>query len=345
MTVTILQGDCRDILPTLPDASVQMCVTSPPYWNLRDYGVDGQIGLESTVDIYVNEMVEVFREVRRVLTDDGTCWINLGDSYVSAPTGHAGSKVALQGGKLTQMANNRHPGKHCENLPAKNMVGIPWRVALALQADGWILRQDIIWHKPNPMPESVRDRCTKSHEYLFLLSKSPRYYFDQAAIAESSTWELSTSKRPDGWDTSTGEGAHGTIHRAGREQGVPAIYRGSRFDRGKTIEHQLGRVSHKERRETGTRNKRSVWTIATQKFADAHFATFPEKLIEPCILAGSREGDRVIDPFAGSGTTGEVAQRLNRNATLIELNPAYIPMIERRTAQQGLDMVGVSDAR
>ena len=356
--VTILTGDCRELLKTLPDASVNCCVTSPPYWRLRDYGVDGQIGLERTPEEYIVKMVEVFREVRRVLRDDATLWLNLGDSYFASGQGYGDTKTT----------NKNHDGSRERQKPIwtncglkpKDLVGIPWRVAFALQADGWYLRQDIIWSKPNPMPESVTDRCTKAHEYIFLLSKSTKYYYDAEAIKEPSACEnrngfrgendgpthyanqptvpnnserftpkswngskfedgknlevhpnVGKKRKPAGWDTAAG--SHGTIHRDGRA---------------KTVEYTDG-ISE-------TRNKRSVWTVATQPFKDAHFATFPPKLITPCILAGCPEGGTVLDPFGGSGTVGEVSESSGRNSILIELNQKYCEMASHRTAQQGL---------
>ncbi len=295
MTATIYCGDARETLATLPDGSVQTCITSPPYYGLRDYGVDGQIGLEPTVEAFVENLVDVFREVRRVLADDGTLWLNLGDSYV-APRGNTSekpgydNKAAGKGADLHFQGTRPHGG-----LKTKDLIGVPWMVAFALRADGWYLRQDIIWSKPNPMPESVRDRCTKAHEYLFLLSKSPRYYYDAAAIAEDALNAGQPMKTADGWDT--GEGGHGAYHREGREKG-----------------QYLGAV------QMATRNKRSVWTVSTQGFPEAHFATFPPKLIEPCILAGSLplgayepddliltptgEGDREDDPSLMTGRAG-----------------------------------------
>lgn len=375
--ITVHTGDCREILPTLESGSVQCCVTSPPYWGLRDYGtgtweggdadcdhikknpesdkasstlghdrcglnqdnsaytqgkafkkicgrcgairIDNQIGLEETPEEYVNELVKVFREVRRILKDDGTCWVNLGDTYQSnGATNQVPQTKSHKGYGLN--GPNR---KLQKGLKPKDLVGIPWMVAFALRSDGWYLRQDIIWHKPNPMPESVTDRCTKAHEYLFLLSKSPRYYFDNEAIAEP----------------------------------VEVGYNGSSFDTGKTLAHhnnlrQTKKSGNKLRKSaedrdypegTGqnvcgsvpwegiTRNKRSVWSVCPAPYSDAHFATYPPKLIQPCILASSKPGDTILDPFGGSGTTGKVAIENGRKVELIELNPDYGEMIEKRT--------------
>ena len=323
MSIKILKGNCLETLSSLEEKSVNTCVTSPPYWGLRDYGTgewvggdpncshsgkskigkncitghkvmyeqdnvvgdaiyksecpkcgavrkDDQLGLEETPEKFVENLVNVFREVRRVLRDDGTVWLNLGDSYSSEP---------------------KKP---------KDLVGIPWRVAFALQADGWYLRQDIIWHKPNPMPESVQDRCTKAHEYIFLLSKSPKYYYDNEAIKENSTESSKNRLR-------------------------------------QNIEDQKGssRVPYKTNGNMNavggeTRNKRSVWTVTTKPYSEAHFATYPHDLIIPCILAGCPEGGTVLDPFGGSGTTAQVASNLNRNAILCELNPDYVDIAEKR---------------
>ena len=315
---------CGDVLAILRDRfkheSVQCCVTSPPYWGLRDYGVAGQLGLENTPEEYVAKMVEVFREVRRVLKADGTLWLNLGDTYTTNIGGnrnghdnttwdHAESESLRSNsiGTTRLRANAKEYG-----LKPKDLVGIPWRVAFALQSDGWYLRSDIIWAKPNPMPESVTDRPTKSHEYLFLLSKSEKYYYDAAAIAEP-------LQRPE-------EGERKTPARFGGADKWVEAQKQSRLHSGNEY---LGT-------ENGTRNKRSVWTVATQPYADAHFATFPPKLIEPCILAGAQAGSLVLDPFAGSGTTIMVAQQLGRHGVGIELNQDYIMMAERRIAQQGL---------
>jgi DNA modification methylase len=298
MTTRILIGDSRERLRELPDQSVNCCVTSPPYFGLRDYGMDGQMGLEATPDAFVAGMVELFREVRRVLRDDGTLWLNLGDSYAASgmggnPTESAHRKQATNSGSLI------HGRKAPDGSKPKDLIGIPWRVALALQADGWYLRQDIIWSKPNPMPESVTDRCTKAHEYIFMLSKSARYYFDAEAIAEPVAREF--------WNESVGP-AYMT-KRDGRADG------GKRQGAGPM---------------DGTRNKRSVWTVASQPFSGAHFATFPPALIEPCILAGCPKGGTVLDCFGGAGTTGLVADRLGRDAILIELNPEYAALAQDR---------------
>jgi DNA modification methylase len=307
-TQRIIAGDCIEGLRTLPDASVHCCVTSPPYWGLRDYGHDGQIGLEATPEAYVARMVEVFREVRRVLRDDGTCWVNLGDSYNNAGSSKNGTGLdGKQRGGATgadgkcgyKKRDLRHALKG-SGIKHKDLCGIPWRVAFALQADGWWLRQDIIWHKPNPMPESVRDRCTKAHEYVFLLTKSERYFYDAEAVSEASACagvqknDFSASAlglriKP------SGNAVPGTVY---------------------TVKP--------------TRNRRSVWTVTTKPYSGAHFAVMPADLVEPCIKAGCPEGGTVLDPFAGSGTTLAVAAELGRNAIGCELNPEYIALAERR---------------
>ena len=308
MKYEILVGDCRESMRSMPAQSVQCCVTSPPYFGLRDYGHDGQIGLEETPDAFVAQLVEVFREVRRVLRDDGTVWLNLGDSY------------ARQGGKESTQPRHwdgrkhdpgaMHSTRHVDNLglglKPKDLIGIPWRVAFALQQDGWYLRQDIIWHKPNPMPESVRDRCTKAHEYIFLLTKSERYFYDADAIAEPSQYY--------GKDARSGAGN--------------IRYEGKRTEGDASANGQQSFVTINE-----TRNKRSVWSVSTKPYSGAHFATFPPDLIEPCILAGSRPNDTVLDPFGGSGTTGMVALQHGRNAVLCELNPEYVAIAEARISE------------
>jgi len=323
MSVRILTGDCRAVLRIIPDESVHCVVTSPPYWGLRDYGVGGQLGLEPTYQEYVANMVEVFREVRRVLRKDGTLWLNLGDSYAPG-AGKVGDRPGggSQGdnwqGATTSPNRMPQPG-----LKPKDLCGIPWRVAFALQADGWYLRQDIIWNKPSPMPESVTDRCTKAHEYIFLLAKSHRYYYDADAIAEPANPEHFGRYKYDF-----------TGSKPGQDDAMPNSY---------TIRLK-GARDFKE-----TRNRRSVWEIATQGFSEAHFATFPPALIEPCIKAGCPKDGTVLDPFGGAGTSGLVADRLGRNAILIELNPEYAEMARRRlTDDAGMFASvssGVSDAR
>jgi DNA modification methylase len=299
MSVEILHGDCRETLKTLPDASVHCCVTSPPYFGLRDYGHDGQIGLEESPDAFVQQMVGAFREVRRVLRDDGTLWLNLGDSYVANATGGLSSAPSkMTGGRANQKAGSERPDKSGFGLAPKNLIGIPWRVAFALQADGWYLRQDIIWHKPNPMPESVTDRCTKAHEYIFLLSKSARYFYDAEAICEPS------------------EGVSGGPFSQKTHEGRRSAMAGGA---------EIGRPEDK-----GTRNRRSVWSVVTKPYKAAHFATFPPDLIRPCILAGCPTGGTVLDPFGGSGTTGQVAMEEGRNAILCELNADYVGLIRKR---------------
>jgi len=302
----ILQGDCREKLKEIPDGTVQCCVTSPPYWNLRDYGVPGQIGMENTPEEYLNTIVGVFREIKRILKPKGTLWLNLGDTY-NSPT--PGGRDRQRWPKQSR-ANHQTEKKRVINLKPKDLVGIPWRVAFALQEDGWWLRQDIIWSKPNPMPESVKDRCTKAHEYLFLLSKSQNYFFDAEATKEPVVY-----------------GDHPRNPNPGPAKKRPGQHNGFSKMRkmGKRLENSLG-----------TRNKRSVWTISTAPFPDAHFATYPTELVKPCILAGSAPGDTVIDPFHGSGTTGQVAIGLGRGYVGVELNPEYIEISKKREYQTGL---------
>ena len=307
----ILVGDVRHRLADLPDCSIQTCVTSPPYWGLRDYGHDGQIGLEQTPDEYVAELVEVFREVRRVLADDGTLWLNLGDSYASGEVGrHDGYNPTRAGGTGTNKPfGTRQQIRLRTGLKPKDLVGIPWRVAFALQSDGWWLRQDIIWAKPNPMPESVTDRCTKAHEYVFLLTKSDRYLYDAAAIAEPA------------------------IH-AGHVVKASDPQTAKNAAKGKFGATAVGFTQH-DTVVGDTRNRRSVWTVSSKPYAGAHFAVMPEALAEPCILAGSRPGDLVLDPFTGSGTVGVVALRHDRDFIGTELNPEYAALAEARIYDDG----------
>ena len=385
MTDYILQGDCRETLKEIPDKSVDCCVTSPPYYGLRDYGTgtwvggdpscehkgkpirtrehinenygqgwsdvknklvlqpfkticplcgavreDKQIGLEETPQDYIDRLVDVFREVKRVLKDDGTLWLNIGDSYNSTPTGSVSSKKQLSNnGSLAEM----HTKKIVSGCKPKDLIGIPWMLAFALRNDGWYLRQDIIWSKPNPMPESVTDRCTKSHEYIFLLSKNQRYYFDHEAIQEQAVG----NDRP-------------RVFGAKDQQGTNRHDIGNVFrPKHKNLQYN-GQQNHTmhERRADGlpdieysVRNKRDVWNVPVAPVKEAHFATFPEKLIEPCILAGCPIGGVVLDPFFGSGTTGRVAIRLNRHYIGCELNPEYIDIANRRTDNVQLSFEGL----
>jgi DNA modification methylase len=363
LTVRILTGDCRDVLRSLPSESVHCVVTSPPYWGLRDYGtaaweggdsdcnhaapieggvssnkggsvthpgrfvnckcgarrIDSQIGLEETPQEYVATMVEVFREVRRVLRADGTLWLNMGDSYCSTAPGTMGDPIRQEGifsGVSDRRANasKKYRPETPFGLKPKDLIGMPWRLAFAMQADGWVLRQDIIYSKRNPMPESVTDRCTKSHEYLFLLSKSARYFYDAEAIKEAVAESTLNDKR-EFYSNKPGF------------SGNPRV---------------MGESGHPLPTNLSGRNKRSVWEIATAPFAEAHFATFPPALVEPCIKAGCPSGGTVLDPFGGAGTTGLVADRLQRDAILIELNPEYASMAEQRLAADAGMFVEIS---
>ena len=402
----IYQGDCLEVLKTFPDGCVNCCVTSPPYYGLRDYGTatwvggdekcnhnqlrqpksgkqttnagsgrdritgescrwcgavrqDQQLGLEKTPEEYVSKLVEIFREVNRVLKKDGTVWLNLGDSYWGGKgqSAHGGSDRQRSRFERNESINREYQeigkygwtapkdGKHAIIKP-KDLIGIPWMVAFALRADGWYLRQDIIWSKPNPMPESVTDRCTKAHEYIFLLAKSQKYYYDQEAIkqpiknhsineypfSDGSKKDVLIRQRgkwktPDGWDTS--KGSHGTIHREGREKGFKGYMHRGNGDK-KLTGHSGNYDLTGNLIGDGKVNKRSVWTIPTMPFTEAHFATFPELLVSDCIKASCPENGTVLDLFIGAGTTGLVAKKLNRNYIGIELNPEYIKIAERR---------------
>lgn len=307
-------GDCRETMRRWKEQGIkaQTCVTSPPYFGLRDYGHEGQLGLEETPEKYISAMVEVFRCVWDVLEDDGTLWLNIGDSYNGS--GGQGTKPNI----MSKEAAEGRGGKaiKVDGIKPKDLIGIPWMMAFALRADGWYLRQDIIWHKPNPMPESVTDRCTKAHEYIFLMSKSQKYYYDVDAIKEEANEDSGFAKqRAKGIDTWK---YNNTLERIAQT--------------GQTIESSTFG-------EIGKRNKRSVWTVTTKPYAGAHFAVFPSDLIEPCILAGAPVGGIVLDPFMGSGTTAQVAQNLGRQYIGCELNPAYLDLQNIRTAQQSLDFV------
>jgi DNA modification methylase len=305
-------GDCIETMRRMPDGIVQTCVTSPPYFGLRDYGHEGQIGLEPTPAEFVAKLVEVFREVRRVLRDDGTLWLNLGDSY-AANRSYQVPSTLMNGDTTNQAQAGSGRGMLASDfgLKPKDLIGIPWRVALALQADGWYLRQDIIWHKPNPMPESVTDRCTKAHEYIFLLSKSERYTYDREAVQEQAIGGTPGNTKPT---------------KGGRE-----------YEDGASEHRTAANLHNIGARET--RNKRSVWTVATTPYKGAHFATFPTELIEPCILAGAPVGAVVLDPFFGSGTTGQVAQTLGRAFIGCELNPDYKALQDERLRQTGFQFL------
>lgn len=303
--------DCRETMARMPANLINCIVTSPPFWGLRDYGVDGQIGLEQSPDEYVAQLVDVFRGARRVLRDDGVLWLNLGDKHVTAPNSNTLASSTLTGSMKGQEEYRRARKNRTikSGLASKNLVGIPWRVAFALQADGWYLRQDIIWSKPNPMPESVRDRCTKAHEYIFLLTKSARYSYDADAIAEKAD--------PNNWRECY----------TARRCTPPGTSPDSGFSKP---------------REYETRNKRSVWEITTKPFTEAHFATFPPEIPITCIKAGCPEGGIVYDPFMGAGTTALVARQLNRRFIGSELNPEYVAIAEKRIKPY-MDQVTIFD--
>ena len=335
--MTVYFGDCREVMRSMIDRGerVQMCVTSPPYFGLRDYGHPGQIGLESSPAEFVANMVEVFGLVHELLADDGTLWLNMGDSYASGGRSSRDQASVNKGN-----AGAARPHRPESGLKPKDLCGIPWRVAFALQGAGWYLRQDIIWHKPNPMPESVTDRCTKAHEYLFLFSRSERYYFDQDAISEPVTEStvqrisqpnLEQQVGSDRVPGKTNGAMKAVVKTSGNKARKPGAARGCPEGTGSNV---CGSVP----REGTRRNKRSVWTVATTPYSGAHFATFPQALIEPCILAGSRGGDIVLDPFFGSGTTGQVCNNLGRRYVGIELNPEYESLQRDRCSQPGLTL-------
>ena len=349
----LFEGDCLQVLATIPAESVQTCITSPPYYGLRDYGTatweggdincnhnpqkpdggergdrtlplgrggvyhdicgdcgarraDAQLGLEVTPQEYVAKLVAVFREVRRVLRHDGTLWLNLGDSYSGSGKGPAGNLGAKHNERHME---HKHSAIIPEGLKPKDLVGIPWRVAFALQADGWYLRQDIIWHKPNPMPESVTDRCTKAHEYIFLMTKSARYFYDAEAVKEPNSESSGKWGKMVPTKTAQAQGAHGKTS---------------------ALTTNMTREECVDKYYTKGRNKRSVWTVTTKPFKGAHFATFPPDLIEPCVLAGSAADDTVLDPFNGAGTTGVVAIQHGRRYIGIDLNTDYLEMARKR---------------
>jgi DNA modification methylase len=347
MAWQLYQGDALETLKQMEDESINCCVTSPPYWGLRDYGCDGQMGLEYSPDEYVSKMVEVFREVKRVLRKDGTLWLNMGDCYASKPPGCDGVSYSsglhgAQGDTKYRETLAKSVGTKRNtvvgNLKPKDLVGIPWRLAFALQADVWWLRSDIIWSKPNPMPESVTDRPTRAHEYIFLLSKSPKYYYDYEAIKEPAAHSSIKRWAQDIENQRGSERANGGTKTNGPMKAVGGPKKDKQ--RGHSRRHAgfNERWDHMTKAEQAAmgRNKRSVWEVATQPFSEDHFATFPPKLIVPCLLAGCPEGGTVLDPFSGAGTTLFVAEQLGRNSIGIELNQEYCEIIRRRMA--GLEM-------
>lgn len=344
----IHQYNVLDTAWPLADESVDCCITSPPYWGLRDYGIAGQLGLEKTPDEYIDRMVKIFDEVKRVLKPAGTLWLNLGDSY--AATGknrtekQASDKTTLNGSLTTQFQILKQQNKVVGDLKAKDLVGIPWMVAFALRSAGWYLRSDIIWAKPNCMPESVTDRPTRSHEYIFLLSKSAKYYYDQEAIKEPALYDV------DGTGTAARKARQKETNKSmpnGRMAGIrPAGFKDAEKMNGKHSDKQRGhsrrhngfynrwdQMSHEEQC-TGMRNKRDVWTVSPAQFPDAHFATFPEQLITPCVLAGCPKDGIILDPFMGAGTTALVAKSHGRNYVGFELNPEYIRIAEKRLKKE-----------
>ena len=329
MTNKILYGDALAVLKTLPAESIDSCITSPPYWGLRDYGVEGQLGLEKTPEEYVAKLVDIFKEVKRVLKKEGTVWLNLGDSYATQhAVGTTDDKTNWKHGNLSKGYQGRTGGIG-GNVKAKDLVGIPWRVAFALQADGWYLRQDIIWAKPNPMPESVTDRCTKSHEYIFLLTKSPKYYFDNEAIREPNA-------NPERINYTPGSRSNG-INKDRNDNDFAARQR-KKFDKkqgggGTSFIGYSGYTKADGTQFAEGRNKRSVWTVTTKPYAEAHFATYPPELITPCVLAGCPPKGLILDPFMGAGTTGLVAVTEGRQYLGIEINPDYIKLAEKRIKQ------------
>ena len=333
----IITGDVLEVIKELPDCCCSTCVSSPPYYGLRNYGAARQIGLEETPDKYIERLVEVFREVRRVLKDDGTLWLNMGDCYAGSGKGRTSDGIYSQ--KSQSIESQGQKSGKLRRAPAaagaikrKDLFGIPWLLAFALRADGWYLRADIIWQKPNAMPESAKDRPTRAHEYIFLLSKSEHYYYDAEAVKEPAV----------GFYNAAPAGSRGNQKPNARRRGNSQTFRGGNaytHDQAAENSASVERESHGlVPNETGKRNRRTVWTVATRPYKGAHFATFPEELVRPCILAGSRPGDTVLDPFCGSGTTGAVAVQEGRDFIGIEINPEYSKMSEQRiraAAQEG----------
>lgn len=331
----VLFYDAVTGLQHISDESVDCCVTSPPYYGLRDYGAEGQIGLEKTPEEYINRLIEVFREVKRVLKPEGTAWVNLGDSYAGSGKGAAqypeNAKKYKQGtsrGMLGAESTTKLP-KHFDNIKAKDLIGIPWLFAFAMRDDGWYLRQDIIWAKPNPMPESVKDRCTRSHEYIFMFSKSRKYYYDAEAISEPTAESTNERLKQDIESQAGSDRVQGKTN--GPMKACAPRYGGNKY---KDLPNHTKSGNLYE--PTGKRNKRDVWTVTTKGFKGAHFAVYPPDLIEPCILAGCPEGGTVLDPFCGSGTTLMVAEKFGRNGIGIEINENYKDIIYSRISQVGI---------
>lgn len=334
---TIFTGDVFGGLKQIEDNSIHCCVTSPPYWNLRDYQMSGQLGLEKTPEEYISKLVAVFREVKRVLRDDGTIWVNIGDTYAVSGT----KKRQINSPKQVSTGVSTQKGHRVEGLKPKDLVGIPWMLAFALRTDGWYLRQDIIWHKKNCMPESVTDRCTKSHEYIFMLSKSQHYYYDADAIKEPAIYDVdATGTQARKARQNDGAKSLPTSERSGIRQFKDATKMNGKHDkqRGHSRRHngfneRWDKMTHEEQC-TGMRNKRDVWTIAPAQYPESHFATFPEEIPAICIKAGSPIDGLILDPFIGAGTTAMVARKLNRNYIGIELNPEYVAMAENRLVKE-----------
>lgn len=332
-------GDAKEVLKTFHDKSVHCIVTSPPYYGLRNYGMDGQSGIEKTPEDYIQNMVEVFGEAKRVLKDDGTLWLNIGDSYASGPRDRtplqACANSTISGAMSTQMQSLNQINKITGDLKAKDLIGIPWMLAFALRADGWYLRQDIIWHKPNPMPESVTDRCTKSHEYIFLLSKSVKYYYDYESIKTEMS-DTTVKRLLQNVEFQNGSDRV-PFKTNGAMKAVGNLRKGYKH-RGPGDKKLSGHTGNLDMDGNiiggGLANKRSVWTVNTMPYNEAHFATFPQRLIKDMIKAGCPEGAIVLDPFMGAGTTAMVARKLNRNFIGIELNPAYVKIAETRLQKE-----------
>lgn len=330
----IKQGNSVDVLKTFPDESIDCCITSPPYYGLRDYGMEDQIGLEETPEAYIQRLVDVFHEVKRVLKKDGTLWVNIGDTYNGSKQGN--TEIYKH---KTVAENSNCKKEKWSGAKTKDLIGIPWMLAFALRSDGWYLRQDIIWHKPNPMPESVTDRCTKSHEYIFLLSKNSSYYFDYESIEEAANIQNVSDHIKFGGNKYGDNDSEKYAIYSGNEYKPKT--KNCKYDGQRPNTMHLNREKGQQDKEYLVRRKRDVWSVNVQPTKEAHFATFPENLIKPCVLAGCRRGGVILDPFFGSGTTGRVALQLNRHYIGIELNPEYIDIAHKRTNNVQMSLVGL----